>query len=152
MTRRIGETRQAWVGTAVLASGLLLSACADLGRSLAPDPVDKTSAVAEQVRAASKADLPTPKFSDVPPKPAPARPAGVYKSEVQDAVVARRKLEGWASANPALSSDSTEAFADRARAAVAGAQASGPSDEGTADTEAFAERARQRAAPPPALK
>ena len=153
MNRRIDRTRQAWVGTAVLALGLLTSACADLTRSLAPDPVDQNSAVAAQVKAASKANLPAPKFSDVPPKPTDVRAPAVYKSQVQGVVVARRQLDRWVAANPTLTSDPTEAFAAQAQAAVAGAQASGPSpDDGTAETEAFAERARERAAPPKPLK
>lgn len=138
-------TSRAWMGAIALIAGAALAACAPLG--LKPDPVDQTSAVAAKVKEASRADLPTPKFSDVPPRPTDVRTAETYKSQVQGAVVARRGLERWIETNPPLTTDSTEAFAARAQAAVAPAQASSPS-EGTADTEAFAERARERAAPP----
>lgn len=140
-------TSRAWTGTAVLALGSLLAGCAPLG--LSPDPVDASSPIAAKVKEASRADLPTPKFGDVPPKPTDVRSAEAYKGQVQGAVVARRDLEGWVASNPSLSIDATEEFAARAQAAIAATQARLPSlDEGTAETEAFAERARERAAPP----
>jgi hypothetical protein len=146
MTRRIGMTSKTWARAAVLGLGSLLAGCAPFG--LSPDPVDASSAVAAKVQAASKADLPTPDFADVPPRPTDVRSAATYKGQVQGAVVARREMERWIEANPPLTTDSTEAFAAKAQAAVAPAQASLPSPDGTADTEAFAERARERAAPP----
>jgi hypothetical protein len=147
MTRRIGMTSKAWTGTAVLVAGSLLAACAPFG--LAPDEVDSTSAVADKVKAASKADLPTPKFSQVPPRPTDVRKPETYRADVVQSVRARAGLDRWVQANPPLTTDATEAFAAQGQAALAAAQASLPSlDEGTADTEAFAERARERAAPP----
>jgi|GEM_PF-6596931 len=152
MTRRLDIASTARTGALALACGALLSGCVDIARSLAPDPVDTTSAVAAEVKAASRADLPTPKFSDVPPRPADVRNAAAYKKDVRGAVVARRRLDADVAANPTLTSDPTEAFALQAEAALAAAQASLPSLDETADTESFAQSARDRAAPPAASK
>ena len=150
MKRRFDQTGHVATGMLILAAGALLAGCV-----IRPDPVDPNSPVAAQAKAVSKAHHVTPSFRDVPPRPTDVRAPAVYKSDVVDSVVARRGLERWTAANPPLTTGSTEGFADAGRAALApalAAQASLPSEEGTADTEAFAERLRQRATPPTTSK
>ena len=150
MKRRFDRTGQAATGMLILAAGALVAGCV-----IRPDPIDPNSPVAAQAKAVSKAHYATPSFRNVPPQPTDVRAPAVYKSDVVNNVVARRGLERWAAANPPLTTDSTEGFAEAGRAALApalAAQASLPSDEGTADTEAFAEVLRKRATPPPPPK
>ena len=150
MKRRFDQAGQAVTGIVILAAGALLAGCL-----VRPDPIDPNSPVAAQARAVSRAHYATPSFRDVPPAPTDVRTPAVYKSDVVRGVVARRGLERFVAANPPLTTDSTEGFAEAGRAALAPAlavQASLPSESGTADTEAFADALRQRVTPPPPLK
>ena len=146
MKRRFDQTGYAATGMLILAVGALVAGCA-----IRPDAIDPNSPVAAQAKAVSKGRYATPSFRDVPPRPTDVRAPAVYKSDVVGVVVERRSLERWTAGHPPLTNDSTEGFADAGRAALApalAAQASLPSDQGTADTEAFAERLRQRVTPP----
>jgi hypothetical protein len=145
MFRRIGLM----AGAATLVAG-----CADLGRvtSLAPQQVDPNSAVAEQVRAASRAKVAFPRFRDVPPLPADVRPASAFKTAVASSNAAGADLLAYAAANPpsvAQDPAQTEAFAAAQRARIPADQRAAPT---TAGTEEFAARLREQAAPPPPPK
>ena len=134
-----------------LCAGLTASGCADLARvsTLAPDPVDATSAVAQQVRAASAADYARPRFRDIPPAPADVRPAAAWRGAVNQTVQAGSALTAWVAANPTtIAAGDAENFAEGQRASIpANERGAPPSDP--AGTEAFAARLRAMAAPPP---
>jgi hypothetical protein len=136
-----------------LAFGVVLcaSGCADLSRavSLAPDPVDPTSAVAAQVRAASAADYPTPSFRDIPPAPADVRPPEDWRRSVAETNAAGAAVTAWAAANPPFLNDDTEAFAAGQRASIPASEREATPADSTAGTDEFAARLRALAEPPP---
>jgi hypothetical protein len=140
-------------GPAVAAAAAGLAGCADLGRvtSLSPAPVDASSPVAAEVRAASRAKTALPKFRDVPPVPSDVRPPAAFATAVADSVAARDRLETWVAANPpTLPTDpqETEAFAAAQRARIPAGVKEAPPPE-SAGTEDFAARLRDLATPPP---
>ena len=149
--RNIGRTGLAGLALCAALSG---SSCADFARatSLAPDPVDTTSAVAAQVRQASRADLARPRFRDIPAAPTDVRPLGAWRSSVQQTGQAGAALTAWLAANPAVQpAESTEAFAAAQRASIpADERQAAPADP--AGTDDFAARLRALAAPPPPPK
>ncbi|OYX35077.1 MAG: hypothetical protein B7Y99_04260 [Caulobacterales bacterium 32-69-10] len=151
-TRFGGNIRR--IGLAAGAA-MLVAGCADLGRVMAvnPQPVDPNSAVAEQVRAASRADVKTPRFRDVPPLPKNVRPARAFKTAVTESGRAGDQLTTYIAANPpslAVDPAQTEAFAAAERARI-------PADQrgvapAPAGSEEFAARLRELATPPPPPK
>ena len=136
---------------AALCAGLAAAGCADLARvtSLAPEGVDAASPVAQQVRAASAADYPRPRFRDIPPAPVDVRPPEAWREAVDQTVQAGAALTAWAQANPTtIAPRETEVFAEGQRASIpASERQAAPADP--AGTEAFAARLRAMAAPPP---
>jgi len=137
------------IGSA-LCAGLAVSGCADLARvtSLAPGGVDATSPVAAQVRAASEANYPTPRFRDIPPAPVDVRPPEAWRASVDQTVRAGAAVTAWVAANPTSLTGDTETFAEAQRARIpANERQAAPADP--AGTEAFAARLRELATPPP---
>lgn len=134
-----------------LCAGLSAAGCADLARvtSLAPDGVDASSSVAQQVRAASAADYPRPRFRDIPPAPTDVRAPEAWRNAVNQTVQAGAAVTAWVEANPTtIAPNQTEVFAEGQRASIpAGERQAAPVDP--AGTEAFAARLRAMAAPPP---
>ena len=133
-----------------LGAGLAVAGCADLARvtSLSPGGVDPNSPVAAQVRAASAADYPTPRFRDIPPTPVDVRPAEAWRESVEQTARAGAAVTAWVAANPTSLTGDTEAFAEGQRARIpASERQAAPADP--AGTEAFAARLREMATPPP---
>jgi hypothetical protein len=141
------------LGLAAVAT-LVLGGCADLGRvtSLSPQPVDSSSAVAEQVRAASRAKARMPRFRDVPPLPTGVRPASSFRTAVTESNQAGAALGAWVAANPSLlppDQADTEAFAAAQRARIPADQRANLDPAGS---EEYAARLRALATPPPPPK
>jgi hypothetical protein len=150
----IRATPGSTLGTAGLLAGaaILLAGCADLGRAmrLNPDPIDPTSAVAEQVRTASRAEVKAPSFRDVPPKPTDVRPPAAFRNAVAQESRASAQLQAYVAANPPMATASQaeiEAFAQSQRARIPMDERSFPSTP--IGTEEFAARLRELATPPP---
>lgn len=132
----------------------VLAGCADLGRvtKLAPQQVSADSSVADQVRAASRADVAFPRFRDVPPLPANVRPAASFRTAVAVNNAAAADLAAYVAANPptvAQDPEQTEAFAAAQRARIPAEERAAPPPAGS---EEFAARLREQAAPPPPPK
>ena len=148
--RRRGGFRRSVLTAAAACAGLAAAGCADLARvtSLRPDNVDAASPVAAQVRQASQAKYPRPRFRDIPPAPTDVRPPGAWRRAVNETTQAGGALTAWVAANPSTLNNDTESFAEGQRASIpASERAAAPPDP--AGTEAFAARLRAMAAPPP---
>jgi hypothetical protein len=115
---------------------------------LNPGPVDPNSAVANQVRTATRTHYKTPKFTDIPKTPTDVRPPQAWRSAVVDTVAARRPITQWVAQNPPEHSG-TEAFVAGARASLPSEQVGAPPTDATEDTEAFAAALRAQSAPKP---
>jgi hypothetical protein len=149
--RLLGEIGRLGLTGLALGAGLAAAGCADLARvtSLAPDPVDAASPVAQRVREASAADYPRPRFRDIPPAPVDVRPAEAWRGAVNQTVQAGSALTAWVAANPTtVAAGATETFAEGQRASIPASEREAPPSD-PAGTEAFAARLRAMAAPPP---
>lgn len=111
-------------------------------------PVDITSPVASDVKAAMKHPGPYPKFADIPRLPHDVRPARAWNRAVQATEADKAELDR-AAAEIASRPVDTEAFAQAARSAVAIPPAEVPSAQISAETAAFAKALRERVKPPP---
>lgn len=149
-TRQSAEIGRTGLAGLALCAALCVGGCADLSRatSLAPDPVDPTSAVAARVREASAADYPTPRFRDIPPAPTDVRPPARWRAAVAEVNSAGAAVTAWVAANPPFLNDDTEAFAAGQRASIPASERGAPPSD-AAGLEAFAARLRALAEPPP---
>lgn len=137
-------------GMAILLAGLACG-CASMPKfhGYAEEaPVDISSPVAADVKAAMANPGPYPKFSDIPKLPRDVRPAAAWNQAVQ-ATKADKVALDQATAEIAAQQVDTEAFARQARNSVAVPPADVPSAKTTADTAAYAKTLRDRVKPPP---
>lgn len=111
-------------------------------------PVDITSPVADDVKAAMKHPGPYPSFADIPKLPRDVRPASAWNNAVQATEAEKAALDRDTAAIAAQQVD-TEAFARQARNSVAVPPAETPSAKTTAETAAYAKALRDRVKPPP---
>jgi hypothetical protein len=125
-----------------------LSACVAAPTfAFGPPPIDPTSPIAKDIQAASAANLPYPRFADVPPgPPTDIRPATAWTRNIYDTLRLRREQAALAALYPQTLFNA-DAFANAAKA-----QAVPPTPEQTAAqsarTEDYAKALRQRATPP----
>jgi hypothetical protein len=122
-----------------------LSACISAPKlAFAPPPIDPTSPIAKDIQAASDADLPYPRWADVPPgPPTDIRPATAWTRNIYDTLRLRREQEALAVLYPQTLFNA-DAFANTAKA-----QAVPPTPEqSAAQSEAKAKALRERATPP----
>ena len=130
----------------------LTGGCVDLPKVLGPAPVDPTSAVAQDVLAASKAKVPFPTFRQIPAVPTDVRPVTAWRASVLAMTAEKAALDRNIAATPIDQTD-PELWAKRVRA-QSGLDAVGPAPgaSSAADAEAFAKALRERATPPPPPK
>jgi hypothetical protein len=137
-------------GVALAFAGLL-SACASMPkfRGYAEEaPVDISSPVADDVKAAMNNPGPFPSFADIPKLPRDVRPASAWNQAVQ-ATEADKVALDRATAEIVARQVDTEAFARQARNSVAVPPADVPSAKTTAESAAYAKALRDRVKPPP---
>jgi hypothetical protein len=135
-------------GAAMACAGLV-SGCASMPKlhGYAEEaPVDISSPVAADVKAAMKHPGPYPRFADIPKLPRDVRPASAWNRAVRATEADKMRLERETAALAAKQVD-TEAFARAARNAVAAPAVEAPQTK--ADTEAYARALRERVKPPP---
>ncbi len=144
---RGGLAAAGWRVALVLTGAAGLCGCANALALLDPPPVDPTSAVAPQVTAASRADLPTPSFRDIPPTPTNVRAAPAVQADEAAVLAQRQRLQAVAAANP-VTDPNTEAFAAQARARIPESERTAPPPDASG-TEELAARLRALATPPP---
>jgi hypothetical protein len=111
-------------------------------------PVDATSPVAADVRAAMKQPGPFPKFADIPKLPRDVRSASAWDRAVTATEAEKAELDRGAAELASRPVD-TEAFVAAARSAVAVPPSGLPSAQTAADTAAYAKALRERVKPPP---
>lgn len=130
------------------AGAMSLAACANAIQALGPATVDPASPMAAKVAAASRADLKTPRFRDVPPVPTNVPGGRTVRADVNRVLAAGEGLQAYVAANPAPQAD-TEAFAARARARIPDSERAPQAADAESGTETLAERLRAIATPPP---
>lgn len=136
---------------AALACACGLGACVDVGKYnyFATTPVDPTSPVAAQVRAALAAPGPYPKFSEIPPAPMDVRPVSAWRQAAEGVIDQRKTADAEAAAYPFSLRDS-EAWAAEQRAKIPADEQTAPSADASKSSEAYAKKERARATPPSA--
>jgi hypothetical protein len=137
-------------GMAMAFAGLA-SACASMPKFHGYSeeaPVDLSSPVAQDVKAAMNNPGPPPKFADIPKLPRDVRPASAWNRVVEATKEDKVALDR-ATAEIAARPVDTEAFAQSARSSVAVPPADVPSAKTTAETAAYAKALRERVKPPP---
>ncbi|HTK35968.1 MAG TPA: hypothetical protein VL358_11875 [Caulobacteraceae bacterium] len=135
-------------------AGLSVAGCADIARvtSITPEPLAANSAVAAQVKTATRTNYSMPSFRNVPPKPTDVPAPATYRAAVAESKQARAQVETWIAANPpmvVLGENETEAFAAGQRARIPAGEMTTPAPAGS---EEYAARLRALATPPPPPK
>jgi hypothetical protein len=113
-------------------------------------PIDPSSPVAADVRAAEHAPGPYPKFSTVPAPPKDVRPVSAWREAVYDTWALKKKTEADAAAIPfTLTGKDTSAWVSQQLAKIPSSETAPPAADAAAQSEAFAAAKRARATPPP---
>lgn len=142
----INEAPKRWTMTVVAAVlPLALAACA---HKPAPNPA---SPLAGKISAVADEKGGYPKFSQVPSMPTDVRTAQAWKNSVNGVEAAGAQLKADTAPDTFTLND-TDAFAAKARAAVAGAGEAPGEEAARAASDAFARQARERATPPPSKR
>jgi hypothetical protein len=151
--QKSARVRLGLIGRAGMAMGFagLVSGCASMPKfhGYAEEaPVDISSPVANDVKAAMAHPGPYPKFADIPKLPRDVRPAAAWNRAVEATEADKAELER-ATAEIAARPVDTESFAQAARSQVVVPPADVPTAKTNAETAAYAKALRDRVKAPP---
>jgi len=133
------------------ASASLLCACVSLPDVVEPyaaAPVDLNSPAAAAIQSKARTQTEFPSFADIPQVPADLRTDEGWRQVVRGTEADREQLLAQ-TAPSTFSLNDTDAFTERARAAIGYDPSDVPTATEAAESEAWARAMRARATPPP---